>query len=161
MQDKKTHRGSCLSQAGIPRSSRRGFTLVEALFAVVLLGMAFSGGLYALSFSNRVAAAARCSTVARIAAQAEVDRLLGAIYSPPGVIPPEFTSGPDPQVRTVDLYLPTHDGGSTVQGTRTLTVQEIDPTGRPRLLRITVRVEYTYRGRPYSYEIATLRSPDI
>ena len=57
-----------------------GFTLVEAVFAITLIGIGVAGSLTALTKANSIASMSRNSTGAQTVAQNEIDRFLA--YQP-------------------------------------------------------------------------------
>ena len=94
------------------------------------------------------------------------ERIAQVVASPfsPTQVPSYFgTTWPIPTTETttssetVQLYTDLN-GGGTVTGTRTTLVSLEDAT--LNLVRVTARVNYTYRGRNYVCETFTLRSPD-
>ena len=140
--------------------------MAETLMGVGMLGIFAGVLLVALSTLNGLAAVARNQTAARIAVQSEIDRLLRVVYSPPVVIPAEFATAGQPdnrtvQERTVVLFREGAEGPAALTANLTTVAEPLDAAARPRLLRLTVAVRYTFRGRPYGVEAATVRSPDI
>jgi len=141
-------------------------TLVETAFGVALLGLFAATLLAALSAINQTAAVARNQTAARIAVESEIDRLLRLVYSPPVAVPTEFavegqTDNRKEIARTVDLFAEEAGGPVPIRAELRTIAEPLDAANRPRLLRLSVSALYTYRGRAYRVEAATVRSPDI
>lgn len=168
-----------------------GFTLVEAVFAVTLIGIGVAGTLTALTKANSIASMARNSTGAQTVAQNEIDRFLA--YQPfnpqkmnptadcDGVVraqvPKDYNSVCAGKAPTYDLTVGTHvvdpvaiykepATGVIVSGKMTTTIVDVSPTYVPTgavvpAYRATVLIEYTYLNRSYKTTMSTLRVSDI
>jgi Tfp pilus assembly protein PilV len=168
-----------------------GMTLVEAVFAVTLIGIGVAGSLTALTKANSIASMSRNSTGAQTVAQNEIDRFLA--YQPfnpqkmnaaadcDGVVriqvPKDYNSICAGNTPTYDLTVGTHivtpvaiykepATGVIVSGTMTTVIQDVSPTYAPTgavipVYRATVTVDYTYLNRTYKTTMSTLRVSDI
>ena len=135
------------------------FTLIEILVTIAIISLVASGSIYAMLDANRFAA---------------TDRAMTTRYSPPDLLPALFVNSlgaipnpngsPDRGTKTlpdasVPLYVDQDDGTQvTVPSTRSIRVSLSDST--LGLVRIWVRVDYTFRGKARSYEMYSVRAPD-
>ena len=132
--------------------------MVEVVVAIALIGVGLSTTIGALTKFNAFASESRNATGAYAAAMNQIDAIQSATpFSPPGQIPSVLTVGAHP-AEAVTIY---QDAASNtiVPGTRTTTVADVS-AGGVTIYRATVTVNYTYLGRPYSYSMQTLRTPD-
>jgi Tfp pilus assembly protein PilV len=168
-----------------------GMTLVEAVFAVTLIGIGVAGSLTALTKANSIASMSRNSTGAQTVAQNEIDRFLA--YQPfnpqkmnatadcdGGIraqVPKDYPSVCAGQAPTYDLTVGTHivngvaiykepTTGVIVSGTMTTVIQDVSQTYAPTgavipLYRATITIDYTYLNRSYKTTMSTLRVSDI
>lgn len=160
-------KGSEKSSDPAPLRKRRtvaGIALFEALVAVVILGVGAGVALSCLASGNRVAEVNRTRTVALALCQERIDEMVASPFSPPSKLPACFgTSWPVPaaEIVTTTEAVQIHadpDGAGIVNGTRTTRVALADAA--LKLVRVTARVTYTYRGSNYVVETYALRSPD-
>ena len=153
--------------------SIQAFTLVELMVAISIISLIAGSSIYAILDSNRFAAVDRMRTAAKTACQEKIDQALTTPYSPPDLLPAIFTvsgsipapSGtPDHGTLTatetsIPLYVDQTDATqSVVHGTRKVWVSLSDST--LGLVRVWVRVDYTFQGKAYAYEMYVLRAPD-
>ncbi len=167
-----------------------GFTLVEAVFAVTLIGIGVAGTLTALTKANSIASMSRNSTGAQTVAQNEIDRFLA--YQPfnpqkmnatadcDGVtriqVPKDYNSICAGKAPTYDLTVGTHvvtpvaiykepATGVIVSGTMTTVIQDVSQTYSTGAIipvyRATITIDYTYLNRSYKTTMSTLRASDI
>lgn len=150
-----------------------GFTLIEVMVAVSLLGMLSSSSFWALSQANNYAALTRLNTGAQIAAQNQIDLILstgpfnpqsGQYGAQPADLTklPVLTPGTSPP-EDVLIYIEP-DGDTAVTGQR---VTKITDTGLPPvagrnlyLYSATVVVTYNFRGKTYQVQLNAMRAPD-
>jgi Tfp pilus assembly protein PilV len=173
------------------RFAAAGFTLVEAVFAITLIGIGVAGSLTALTKANSIASMSRNSTGAQTVAQNEIDRFLALQPFNPqkmnttadcdGVtriqVPKDYPSICAGNAPTYDLTVGTHvvnpvaiykepATGVIVSGTMTTVIQDVSPTYAPTgavvpVYRATVTVDYTYLNRSYKTTMSVLRVSDI
>ena len=149
---------------------RCGFTLVEVVVAVALLGLLAGGALWTLAQANNYASIARLYTGAETAAQNQIDFLLSD--SPFNPQNNEFGTNHEwnPGVSAIDpvtIYTePAGANGQThaVMGTRTTTVTVNTVTTLTQSLNLysaTVVVTYTYRSKNYRVQLNAMRASDV
>ena len=132
--------------------------MVEVLVATGLIGVGLSTTIAALTKFNAFASQSRNATGAYAAAMNQIDAIQSATpFTPPGQIPSVLTLGIQAP-ETVKIYEDA-DSNTIVSGRRTTTVADVS-SGGVTIYRATVRVNYTYLGRPYSYSMETLRASD-
>jgi type II secretory pathway pseudopilin PulG len=143
---------------------RDGIALLEILVAILILGIGAVAAISGLVMANGQAAINRTRDAGLALCQERIDQVIAASFSPPNTIPSCFgNTWPVPATDTatstesVQLYADPN-GGGTVTGTRTTLVSLGNAT--LNLVRVTARVNYTYRGKNYVCETFTLRSPD-
>jgi prepilin-type N-terminal cleavage/methylation domain-containing protein len=143
---------------------KSGFTLVELLVAVSLIGLTTCGTFWALTQANTNASIARLQTGAMTAAQNRIDLIFSdSPFNPPkGQIPPELTPGTQTETGVAVYTDPISN--DTVTGTRTTNVADLGVIVNGynmNVYRATVTVTYQYRGRTHSVSMMTLRTSDI
>ncbi len=161
-----------LPAPAVRAGSQEAFTLVELVVAISLISLMAASSVYALLSSNRFAATDRARTAAKTSCQERIDQALASAYSPPDLIPSFFAvSGSIPapngspdrgtvtSTETIPLYLDQSDSSKiAVSGTRTTRVSLSDST--LGLVRVWVRLDYTFQGKNRSYERYLVRAPD-
>jgi prepilin-type N-terminal cleavage/methylation domain-containing protein len=154
--------------------SSHGFTLVEVLIAVTLVGLLASSAIWALIQANNYSAISRLYTGALTAAQNRIDYLLadGPFNPQDGQLGTtnEWQVGAG-AIQTVTIYSePAGAGGQThtITGQMVTTVTKVtDPaiTNAPgaqlNLYTATVVVTYTYRSKPYRVQLNVMRASDV
>ena len=153
--------------------SAAAFTIAELAVGMTVIGIVAGTSIYAMLDANRFAASQRVRTAAKAACQERIDQALTIAYSPPDLLPTLFTSAgsipapngsPDRGTQTIPtesiaLYTDQSDANeNVVPATRTTRVSLSDAT--LGLVRIWVRVDYTFRGKAYSHEMYAVRAPD-
>jgi type II secretory pathway pseudopilin PulG len=145
------------------RGRVRGITLTEIVVTIALVGTVSVGVLMSFSSANRIGIVDRSLTYARELCQDRVEQILAQSYSPTTTIPVLFGAWPIPATNTttatetVPIYSD-NSGTAIVNGTRTTIVSRPDAT--LNYVLVTVRVNYTFRGKNYQQEINTVRAPD-
>ncbi len=166
-----------------PRRGRGGFSLVEVMVAVAILGMLGGTVFMAMCRLHRNAADNRNYASAQIILRNAVDQALTRGWddseSPNGIIAPtvpgntapydagasywnrwnpfsESDSWPSPT--TVPVYSDQMDVSRNVSGRLYRKVQFV--TGTDYLLWVTMRLDYTYDGKAHSQQMVTLRAAD-
>ena len=160
---------TCLSpRAHLARNA--GFTLIEAVVAIALIGITITAFTMTMSSLNESASVTRNATGASTALQNQIDLILSdGPFNPQKVnsdgtpqIPPELTLGTH-VLTNVPIYRePT--SVIVVSGTLTTTVTDMSPVLNGIIMpiyRSDVRVTYTYRNKSYSFARSTLRASDI
>lgn len=141
-----------------------GIALIEAVIAILLVAIGAGAALSGLTSANQAAEVNRSRTAGLALCQERIDVMVASPFSPPSVMPACFgTTWPVPSVDTVtstesiNVYADPAGTGA-VSGTRTTSVSMADAT--LKLVRVTTRVSYTYRGSNHVCESYSLRSPD-
>jgi hypothetical protein len=137
--------------------------LIDILVSVVIVGIGAGSAISFFASANRVAEVNRTMNAAVALCQERVAQVVASPFSPTAV--PAYFGGAWPipatetttSTETVQLYTDLA-GGGTVTGTRTTLVSLADAT--LNTVRVTARVNYSYRGKNYVCETFTLRSPD-
>ena len=151
------------------RSHRRrclGFTLPEVVIAGAILVLFVAGSVATMAFLNRWAAAARLRTLALALAQQKSDELLTTSWQTRSPRPTVLTAG-----TTTESALPLNNDtfnaatglssaftnlDTPIVATRTTQITDLST----RMVRAVVTVTYTYRSRPYTMSLTTLRAID-
>jgi prepilin-type N-terminal cleavage/methylation domain-containing protein len=155
-------------------ASKGGFTLLEALVGIALIGIGVSCTVGALTKLNSIAASARNATGAYTAVMNQVDLIQSnGPFNPQKTnadgtaqIPPELQLGTQTQ-NNVSIYQDPQTG-VIVAGTMTTTVTDISSTytSGPATFALiaykaVVTINYTYLNRNYSFSMSTIRTSDI
>lgn len=146
------------------RRTTAGIALLEIIVAILVLGVGAGSTIWSLAYANQLAELNRIRNVAMALCQERIDQTVAAPFSPPATLPSYFgTVWPVPGTDTVTTTEPVQlhadpNGNALVTGTRTTVVSLGDPT--LKLVRVTARVNFSYRGRNYIAETHTLRVPD-
>ena len=142
--------------------------LAESMVAAAVLAIVVVGTSHALLTANRIAAASRVLTGARAVLQRNIDTALVSTFTQstePAILVPTL-AGPE----TYDddggfdstIQIAVQDNGTAVvaSGTLTRSVVAITNADNADIRQITFRLQYTYRGRPVSISMSTIRSRD-
>ena len=148
------------------RRGTAGFTLAEVIIAGALLAVLISGSVTALTQLNRWATAARLRTIAQAVAQQRIDLIETTPWQVVGTRPAVLTAGTttennvplnnDDYNASTSLVSAYTSLDSQVLSTRTTVITNLTTT----TLQATVTVTFTYRNRPFSISLNTLRSTD-
>ena len=148
------------------RRGTAGFTLAEVIIAGALLAVLISGSVTALTQLNRWATAARLRTIAQAVAQQRIDLIETTPWQVVGTRPTVLTAGTttensvplnnDDYNASTSLVSAYTSLDSQVLSTRTTVITNLTTT----TLQATVTVTFTYRNRPFSISLNTLRSTD-
>ena len=166
-----------------PQRGRRGFSLVEVMVAVAILGMLGGTVFMAMCRLHRNAADNRNYVSAQIILRNAIDQALTRGWDdadyPNGIIAPTITDNTVPYdssagswvqwnpfseadtwnaAETVPIYSDQVDASRNVSGRIYRKVQFV--TGTDYLLWVTIRLDYTYDGKAHSQRMVTLRSAD-
>lgn len=134
-----------------------------AMTIVMIAGLA---SVEALVLTNHRAAAMRTLTNARAIVQRNIDTALGVPFSANDPAPAilEIGSGPYDDdgdgVMSVPIVVTRNGTDRVVSGTLTRTVTAEPNVANANIRRITFSLSYTYRSKPYSVTMTTLRSTD-
>ena len=159
-----------------------GFTLVEVIVAITLLGIGITSAVTALTRFNAFASSSRNSTGAYAAVMNQIDTIESAAPfspahreddgTPSPQIPPELVldsvRGNQPLIESnIPIYQykdPANPSNTiVVNGTRTTSVVDASKTYNGANLymrRVTVTVTYKFLGKDYSLSMSTLRASD-
>jgi prepilin-type N-terminal cleavage/methylation domain-containing protein len=147
--------------------SRTAFTLVEVMVAMSVIGIGIATTVTALTNLNSLASISRDYTGAYSAAMYQIDKILSDAPFHPNPKDPTYNI---PAVLTLGSTLETNipiyqdpNGGTVVSGTRTTTVTDVSTTYSSvplTMYQATVKIDYTYRSRPYTFSMSTLRVAD-
>jgi prepilin-type N-terminal cleavage/methylation domain-containing protein len=155
-------------------SAKGGFTLVESLTGVAVLGIGVALTVGALTKFNSIAGSARNASGAYTAVMNQIDLIQSdGPFNPQKTntdgtaqIPPELTLGTQTQ-NNVPVYQDPNTG-VIVSGTMTTTVSDVSSTYTsgsttfPLIMyKAVVTITYTYLNRNYSFSMSTIRSSDI
>ncbi|HSI14106.1 MAG TPA: prepilin-type N-terminal cleavage/methylation domain-containing protein [Chthoniobacter sp.] len=147
-----------------------GFTLTEVAIAASILALFIVGAVSTMVQVNRWASAARLRTLALSLVQQKVDEILTTPWSVLSTTP-TVLQGSTTGTTTTETKLPlNNDPFNSATGlssaftnldvqvidTRTTTVTSISA----HQVRAVVTVSYTYRARPYSVSMTTMRTTD-
>ena len=147
-----------------------GFTIIEIIAAIGVLGVASAGTIAVLLQMNQNAALSRLRTGAATVAQNQIDYLLSVQPFNPkkNQVPPELAIGTSnngtQQAPTVPIYTDPKSGQVSVRGwmETEVSVVPLQVNGvNVDMRRANVRVSYVYRGRIHTVDMATLRTSDI
>jgi prepilin-type N-terminal cleavage/methylation domain-containing protein len=152
-----------------PRNRRRGtggFTLPEVVIAGAILAIFVAGSVATMAQINRWASSARLRTLALALAQQKSDEVLTTPWQTRGARPAAIAAGTN-----TESALPlNNDSFNSAAGlssaftaldtpvTATRTTQITDVSART--VRSVVTVSFTYRNRPHSVRLTTLRATD-
>ena len=131
---------------------RAAFALIDVMAGMAVLVVISASVLWALTSSARLAAVSRNYTAAQAVAQKQIDEVLYANYRPPSNIPAILTAGATSSAVTIT------DGPPAITGKLTTTVSVADAALKIR--RVSVVVNYDYRGKNHSVAMSTARAPD-
>jgi len=147
---------------------RRGFTLMEVVMALAVIGTMGAGCYVGFNSLNAYAVSSRLYSEAQSAAQNQIDLILSKEPFDPknSKIPTVLTLGTT-TTPNVFVYKDPVTGNAVVTGTMTTTVTDTGATmtyaGSTTALntyRATVTVSYTYRNQSYSVSMDTMRTGD-
>jgi prepilin-type N-terminal cleavage/methylation domain-containing protein len=149
-------------------SRKHGFTLMEVVMALAVVGTMGAGCYVGFNSINTYAISSRLYSEAQTCAQNQIDLILSKEPFDPtnNKIPTVLTLG-TATTPNVFVYTDPVTGNVVVTGTMTTTVTDLGTTmtfaGSTTNLntrRATVTVSYTYRGRTYSVSMDTMRTAD-
>ena len=155
---------------------RNGFTLMEIVVALAVLGTMAAGCFVGFNSINTYSISSRLYSEAQTCAQNQIDMILSkdpfdvTMNIVPAVLGGQaLASGASTTVTTpnVFIYQDPVSGNVVVTGTMTTTITNtgsaMNFTGTSQNLntyRATVTVSYTFRGKNYSVSMDTLRTAD-
>lgn len=150
----------CVAEKSRVPRNRNGFTMVEVLVAITLIGIGVTSTVAALTKINAVASSHRNATGAYAMAMNQIDAIQSASPFKPQSQPPPLILTPGDRVDNVAIYQEDPSQAlAVVPGTRTTSVRDVS-SGGVTIYRATVTVNYTYLNRPYSISMSTLRTSD-
>ena len=145
--------------------SQGGFTLIDVMFATMVIGFVAVASLESLVILNRNAAVNRMYSNARAVAQKDADTALSEVWASSASPTPSSMAGGTSTVAIDSRDDPNNSWAAVtvVSGTLTRTVTPVFyQTGSSGVVtyQITSAVNYTYRGKPFTYQVTTMRSTD-
>src|SRR2546421_487140 len=159
-------------QPRIPRifSSRAGFTLIEIVIALAVLGTMAAGCYIGFNAINEYSVSSRLYTEAQSVCQNQIDLILSKepfdVTTNPQKIPSVLALGTT-TTPNVFIYQDPVSGKVVVSGTMTTTVTDVGSTmsfagttANLNVRRATVTVSYTLHNRNYSVSMDTIRTAD-
>jgi prepilin-type N-terminal cleavage/methylation domain-containing protein len=162
------YRSNGLPGNGSPASRHSGFTLVEMVIALAILGSMAAGCYIGFNSLNSYAISSRLYTEAQTCAQNQIDLILSkepfdiSNNKIPSVLALGATTTPN-----VFIYKDPVTGSVVVTGTMTTTVTDLGSTmtfagstTNLNIRRATVTVSYTFRGKTYNVSLDTMRTAD-
>lgn len=151
-----------------------GFTMVEVIVAIALIGIGVASTVAALTKVNAFASTSRNSTGGYSVVMNQIDHIQSAQSIPQDsangiLIRADLTEPAVPMNGTqtltnvtspnlLKIYQPT-SGATILADTLTTTVAPVSVAG-VTTYRATVTVQYKYQGRNYSFSMSTLRAAD-
>ena len=148
---------------------RKGFTLMEAVMAMAVLGTMSAGCYIGFNWLNTYAISSRLYTEAQAVAQNQIDLILskGPFDPKNGKVPTVLQIGAT-TAQNVFVYRDPVTGNVAVAGSMTTTVSDpgytmvyAGATNDLNLRRATVTVNYTFRNTNYAVSMDTLRTADL
>lgn len=147
---------------------RAGIMLAETLVAAAVLAIVTVGTSQALLIANRIAAASRVLTGARAVLQRNIDTALVSTFTqntepailaitPAGGAVYDDDGGFD---RTIQIAVQDNGTAVVASGTMTRTVLAVANADSAVIRQVTFTLQYTYRGRPVTLSMSTIRSRD-
>ncbi len=142
--------------------------MMQAVVAMGVIAIAGAAGITALVQLNNKAAAMRTLNNARAVVQRNIDTALSVAFSAslqPAILAVTPSSGTvfdddgggDNQVT---IFIPKTAAGVPLKGTLTRIVTAQANSDGADIRRVTFRIDYTVRNRPYSFAMTTLRGSD-
>lgn len=150
------------------KNGRRGFTLMEVVMALAVIGTMGAGCYIGFNSLNTYAISSRLYSEAQTAAQNQIDLILSKEPFDPtrNKIPSVLTLGTT-TTPNVFVYKDPVSGNVVVTGTMDTTVTDTGATmtfaGSTTALNIyraTVQVKYSYRNKDYVVAMDTMRTGD-
>jgi len=140
-----------------------GFTMVEAVVAIALVGIGVSSTVAALTQMNNFASVSRNATGAYAVVMNQIDKIQSDTPFNPqkGEVPAELTLGTS-ATPNVSIYKDSATN-TIVSGTMTTTVTDDSTSWNGVSItryRATVAVTYRYLNRNYSFTMNTIRASD-
>lgn len=163
---------SVLPTGGSPfhlRSHAAAFTLMQVICMMGVIAIAGASGMNALLNVNRKAAEMRLLSSARAVVQRNIDTVLGVPFSAtivPSVLALTSSNGSvynDPvggSGGSVAVSMLRSGSNALVSGTLTRIVVTEANSESADIRRVTFRLDYAYRSRPYSFAMTTIRAQD-
>jgi prepilin-type N-terminal cleavage/methylation domain-containing protein len=148
----------------------RGFTLVEILVALAVLGSMSAGCFIAFNAVNTYSVSSRLYSEAQAVVQNQIDLILSKepfnLNSSPQKVPGELALGTTTK-NNVFIYTDPVSGKVVVTGSMTTTVTDVPTTmtyngvtANLNVRKATVTVSYTFRNQNYSVSMDTFRTAD-
>jgi prepilin-type N-terminal cleavage/methylation domain-containing protein len=151
------------------RCRRAAFTLAEVMVALGLFGITASAAVSAMLRMNNNATLARLQTGASTVAQNQIDLCLSdSPFNPQkSQVPPVLTLGTTNRGTSTIPIVPVYTDPKTGTQIMGWLVTEVADAGTSlggnnlNLYRISVTVNYRFKGRVYNVKMGTMRASDI
>ena len=145
----------------------RGVMLAESMVAAAVLALVIVGTSHALLIANRLAADSRVLTGARAVLQRNIDTALASTFTQtntPTILSLPANNAPYDDDGGFDsaVQISVQDNGTAVvaSGQLTRTVVALANAENADIRKVTFTLRYTYRGRPVTLSMSTIRSRD-
>ncbi len=149
-------------------AAKGGFTLMEVVMALAVIGTMGAGCYVGFNSLNTYAITSRLYTEAQTCAQNQIDLILSKDPFDPVLnkIPTVLTVGTT-TTPNVFIYQDPVSGNTVVTGTMTTTITDLGTsmtfagsTKNLNTYRATVTISYTFRGKTYNVSMDTMRTGD-
>jgi prepilin-type N-terminal cleavage/methylation domain-containing protein len=152
-----------------PRYRRAAFTLAEVMVALGIFGITAAAAVAAMLRMNNNAALSRLQTGASTVAQNQIDLCLSdSPFNPQkSQVPPALTLGTTNNGTSASPTIAVYTDPKTGMQVMGWMVTEVADTGTTLsgqnlyIYRVTVTVNYHFKGRSYSVKMGTMRASDI
>ena len=143
-----------------------GFTLIDVVVTSAILILIASTAMYALTSINRYASFNRVQAAAESIVQNQIDQILTrGPYVPtntPPDIPTILNSGTT-VINNLPVFTDPESGNLVVMGKLTTVIQDTGAKSNGitlYVLKAAVTLDFTFRAKPYTIAMDTLRAPD-
>ena len=150
----------------VRRRNVSAFTLMEVVVAATLLAIICVAATQAIAITNRRAASSRLMMTARTVVERNIARALNSPFTVSQVPPMLATTAASGVTfdddgngdNLVNLMVQDSGGPTIITATLTRIVTAVSNAENADIRQVTFRIDYTFRGRPYSYQMSTVRA---